>query len=226
MNRDGSLDWYSPKMRRRAAPVRTSFARGARHADITEPAFFFELLWSSDERECGNSPSSRPARAPPWETRGPSALCSVIIQTRAFCVPDSSSTSDSSDRRSTNPPSEGSGSRPSYLARGRHELREVFDARLGVFAPVLAQILEVAALVEHLADRDRHRLLPGDVGQPDDQVAEGRQRRGCASGKRARPRGPRTMRVHSELAASARLPAPRSAAADQPTVRHRTRCSR
>ena len=44
------------------------------------------------------------------------------------------------------------------LARGRHELREVLDAALGVLAALLAQVLQVAALVEHLADRDRHRL--------------------------------------------------------------------
>ena len=44
MKRDGSLDWYSPKTRRRAAPVSTSRARGARHADVAQPPLLLELL--------------------------------------------------------------------------------------------------------------------------------------------------------------------------------------
>ena len=37
------------------------------------------------------------------------------------------------------------------LARGRHELGQVLDAPLGFLAPLLAQVLQVAGLVEHLA---------------------------------------------------------------------------
>ncbi len=44
----------------------------------------------------------------------PLALCSVIIRTRGFFDPDSSSASDRSDSWSTKPASDGSGVRASY----------------------------------------------------------------------------------------------------------------
>ena len=65
------------------------------------------------DRECGNSPSSIPAMTTTGNS-SPFAACIVISQTRAFRLPDSSSTSDSSDSRSTKPPSEASASRDSY----------------------------------------------------------------------------------------------------------------
>ena len=88
----------------------------------------------------------------------PLALCSVIIQMRASRAPCSSSTSDSSDRRSTKPPSDGSGSRLSYSRAADTSSARFSIAALGILAAFLAQILQVAALVEHLADRDRHRI--------------------------------------------------------------------
>ena len=115
----------------------------------------------------------------------PFALCSVISQIRASRDPCSSSTSDSSDRRSTKPPSDGSGSRLSY-SRAADTSSARFSMRaFGVFAALVAQVLQVAAPVEHLADRDRHRVLPRDLGQADDQIAKHRERRGGAPGERA-----------------------------------------
>ena len=55
----------------------------------------------------------------------------------------------------------------------------------GVLAAVFAKILQVAAAVEHLADGDRHRVLPRDVGEADDQIAEHRQRRRGPAAERA-----------------------------------------
>ena len=85
----------------------------------------------------------------------PLALCIVIISTRASRSPASSSASESSDNWSTNPASDGSGAARLVFARGRHELHEVLDAALGLLAALLAQVLQVAALVEDLAERDR-----------------------------------------------------------------------
>ena len=45
------------------------------------------------------------------------------------------------------------------FARRGHELGEVLDPAFGLFAPLLAQILQVAALVEDLAERDRDRFV-------------------------------------------------------------------
>src|SRR5438045_436954 len=97
----------------------------------------------------------------------PFALCSVINQIRASREPSSSSASDNSDNRSTNEPS------------------EVFDAPLGVLGALLTQISQIPALIQDFADCDRDRLLAGDSGQADDQVAENGQRRGGACGKGA-----------------------------------------
>ena len=51
------------------------------------------------------------------------------------------------------------------LARGRHELRKVLDPSFSVFVALVAQILQIAALIEHFADRDRHGLDARNVGE-------------------------------------------------------------
>ena len=63
------------------------------------------------------------------------------------------------------------------VARRRHELHQVLDPLVRFLAVLVAQVLQVAGLVEHLADRDRDRVLPRDVGEAGDQVAEHAQRR-------------------------------------------------
>ena len=106
----------------------------------------------------------------------PFALWSVISHTRAFCDPCCSSASDSRDRRSTKPPSDGSGSRPSY-SRAADTSSARFSMRaFGIFVTLVAQVLQVAASIEDLADRDGYRILARDVGERDEQVAKRRKR--------------------------------------------------
>ena len=71
------------------------------------------------------------------------------------------------------------------LARRRDELREVLDARLRVFAAILAQIVQVSASIERLADRDGDRILPRDLGERDEQIAKHGQRRRRPAGEGA-----------------------------------------
>ena len=66
------------------------------------------------------------------------------------------------------------------FASGRDQFRQVFDPAFGVFAALVAQILQVAAAIEDLADGNGHRFLPGHLGERDDEIAEHRERRGCA----------------------------------------------
>ena len=64
------------------------------------------------------------------------------------------------------------------FARGRDELHQVFDAPLGLFAVLVAQVLQIAAPVEHLAEQQRHgRLRRRHRRQLDEEVAEDRQGR-------------------------------------------------
>ena len=73
-------------------------------------------------------------------------------------LPDSSSASDSRDSRSTKPPSEASASRVSY-SRAADTSSIRFSIRsFGFLGVLVAQILQVAGPIEHLADRDRHRV--------------------------------------------------------------------
>ena len=58
------------------------------------------------------------------------------------------------------------------LARGRDELHQVLDPLVGLFAVLVAQILQVAGLIEHLADRDRDRFPARDFREAGDQIAE------------------------------------------------------
>ncbi len=62
------------------------------------------------------------------------------------------------------------------LARGRHELGEVFDPRLGLLTAFVVKVLQVAALVECLCDGDGDRLAPRNLRQVDDEVAKYRKR--------------------------------------------------
>ena len=56
---------------------------GPRHAHVAKPALLFELFGILNVRECGNRPSSSPAKNTSGNSR-PFAACSVIIVTRAF----------------------------------------------------------------------------------------------------------------------------------------------
>ena len=51
------------------------------------------------------------------------------------------------------------------LARGRHQLGQVFDPALGFLAVLVAQVLQVARPVQHLADTDGHGVLACDLRQ-------------------------------------------------------------
>ena len=62
------------------------------------------------------------------------------------------------------------------FASGRHQLGEVLDAAVRILAPLLAQVLQVAALIEHLSERDRDGLPGRHLGQRQDQVAKGGKR--------------------------------------------------
>ncbi len=62
------------------------------------------------------------------------------------------------------------------LARGRDQLREVLDPAFSLLAPLLAQVLQVAALVQDFSKRDREGLARRHLRQRQDQVAERRQR--------------------------------------------------
>ena len=86
----------------------------------------------------------------------------VISQTRAFCAPVDSSASESSDRRSTKPPSDASGSRSSYRAR-RTRARPGSRGARRLPRLLLAQVLEVAGLLHHLLDA-RRRCRPSTSG--------------------------------------------------------------
>jgi hypothetical protein len=106
----------------------------------------------------------------------PFALCSVISHTRAFLfvhVRQQRQPIDEAEERRLRLAA-------LVLARGRDELGEVLDAALGVLASLVAQVLQVAALVEHLADGDRDRFGPRHVGELHDQIAKGGQRGGGA----------------------------------------------
>ena len=130
----------------------------------------------------------------------PLALCSVISQMRASRVPCSSSTSDSSDRRSTKPPSDGSGSRLSY---SRAADTSSAGSRSGSRRPRCAPRAGPAgsrsgrASCRCAIDTDSCRAISVSA---DDQIAERRQRRRCARGAAAARRAPRTSRAQSELA--------------------------
>ena len=93
----------------------------------------------------------------------PFAACSVISQMRASRLPCPSSASESSDSLSVKPPSDASGSRPSYSRAAetssiRFSIRPCESSDL-----VFAQVLQVPGLIEHLAERDGERLFPRDV---------------------------------------------------------------
>ena len=206
MKRDGSLDWYSPKMRRRAAPVSDQRRARPRHADVTEPALLLELLLvfaSSASAETGLL--SRPARIDDREFEALGAVQRHQPDARVARALFLVRRPDSSDSRSTKPPSDGSAARGSrILARGRHELGEVLDARLR--RPRFAHRADPAgsrsdpSILPIAIDTG---FVPRDLGQRDDQVAKRRRamrRRGRETRRSSRPR---TMRAQSELADSA-----------------------
>ena len=174
MNRDGSLDWYSPKMRRRAAPVSTRLRPRARHADVAEPPLLLELLFvlarsrvrEQPFLEAGEDDDRKLEPLGAVQRHHPDAgvarallLVDVGEQRQAI--------DEAAERRLR--------LAALVLARGRHQLGEVLDAAFGLLAALVAQILQVAALIEHLADRDRHRFLPRDSVSADDQIAKRRR---------------------------------------------------
>ena len=107
------MGWYSPKTRRRAALVSTSCDCARVMPDVAEPPLFLELLLVFRRSANGGTGPLRVLAMITIGNSSPFAACIVISQTRASRVPDSSSASDSSDRRSTKPPSDASASRVS-----------------------------------------------------------------------------------------------------------------
>ena len=143
MKRDGWLAWYSPKTRRRAAPVRTSFAR-ARHADVAEPAFFLELrlvLARSRMREqpfleAGENHNRKlePLRAVKRHQPDARVLRSLLF----IGVREQRQPVDESVQRRLR--------LAAFVLSSRgDELGQVLDAPFGVFAPLVAQVLQVPA---------------------------------------------------------------------------------
>ncbi len=137
-------------------------ARGARqdqvrlrpgHADVAQPPLFLDAPPRPRRRaSAGTSPSSSPAMTTSGNSR-PFAACIVISQTRASRVPDSSSASERSDSRSTNPPSEASARAPRSRARptrapSRFSIRSLASS---LFSS--RSVLQVAGLIEHLAEQ-------------------------------------------------------------------------
>ena len=113
------------------------------------------------------------------------ALCNVIIQTRASRDP-LLLVGVGQERQTIHEPAQRRLRLAALVfARGGDELGEVFDPALGVLAPFLAEVLKVAALIEHLADRNRHGLAARHLGEVDDEVAERGEGCGGAVGERA-----------------------------------------
>ena len=49
------------------------------------------------------------------------------------------------------------------VSRGGHQLHQVLDALVGFLGVLLAEIVQVARLIEHLPNRDRNGVRPGGV---------------------------------------------------------------
>ena len=125
----------------------------ARHADVAEPALLLELVLALADRECGKRPSSRPAMITTGNS-SPLAACIVISQTLASRVPgffvglgqQRQPIDEAAERRL---PARGSRSRarPTRAPSGSRSARWLLRTVL------VAQVVQVAGPVEHLADR-------------------------------------------------------------------------
>ena len=169
----------------------------------------------------GNSPSSRPAMKTTGNSR-PFALCNVIIITRASAEPSSSSVSDSSDRRSTKPPSVAPGSRNSYSfaadtssARFSTRLSEssVRSSRSADRYPDLSSTLAIAtetgscraaAIRPTIRSRNTFQRRGGAAGEraaiePADQARPQRVRRQALLGRQPKSGRRGGERVHHAL---------------------------
>ncbi len=102
MNRDGSLDWYSPNTRRRAADVSTRRRSRAGDAHVAEPPLFLELRLVVARARVRKQAflearrSSRPGTRGPWRC----ASSSSARARRASRLPRPRRTAATTDRRS------------------------------------------------------------------------------------------------------------------------------
>jgi len=176
------------------------------HADVAEAAFLFELGFVVRRPRMREEAFSRPAMTTTGNS-SPLALCSVISHTRASLDPCSSSTSDSNERRSTNPPSDGSASRLSY-SRAAETSSARFSMRpSGLLAALFPQVFHIAALVQHLSDGDRRRLATAMSVR----FTISREKHGASDSSGARRKGrssrPRTMARPQRVCRDRRLQA-------------------
>ena len=157
---------------------------GARKADVTETAFLLELLLVLARTGVGEQPFLEPGDDHGRELQPLGrvhrhhpdlgfARARLLVRL-------------GQQRQPVDEPAE----RRLLLARlvfagRRDELHQVLDPLVRLFAVLVAKRLEVSRPIEHLAHRDRHGVLPRDVSQPRDQIAEHAQRRCRAGGELA-----------------------------------------
>ena len=189
MKRDGSVAWYSPKTRRRAAPVSTSRALRARHPDVAQPPLLLELLLVVARPRVRKQPL---LQAGDDDDRELEALGAVQRHHQHAGVPRpaSSSTSDSSDRLIDEPAERRLGLAALVLARRRHQLRR--GSRCAPRRPRCARRAGPAgsrsgpAPCRSRSTPTRSRAISVRL---DDQIAKGRQRRSRATRRTAARRG-------------------------------------
>ena len=135
-----------------------------RHADVAEPPFFLELLLVVARARVRKQAFFEPGQD---DRRKLEALRAVQRHqpdarvARALLLRRRRTGATAGRRtRSARAPARGSRTRarPTRAPRGSRCAPRVLGA-------ILAQVLEIAAPVEHLADGDRHRILARDLGQ-------------------------------------------------------------
>ncbi len=58
------------------------------------------------------------------------------------------------------------------FASGRHELHQILDPALRLFATLFAEILQVPTLIDNRPESNRHRLSGRHRGQPGNQISK------------------------------------------------------